>query len=483
MKDVLFIILCLAILALPVPFGGNEEWAIYGFELTVFGAGLAYFIFHKSSEKVPEEKAVRLNLPRPVFFLIFLFFFISILQIIPIPLDWLKQISPTTLECGKTLGELFPGAETNPGAQTISLSPWNSAYEVIKYSAYAFFVFLLSRVIDSKKKIKVLTSVLIFSGLFQALYGLSEHFGGTHRIFTWVNRYYSGSAFGTFVNRDHYSAFLEMIFPLSLGYFLVRADYFSIRQGLSWRQRLAALGQERLQKSLLFIIPPLIIGVGLVFSRCRSGIVIFLVSFLIMILILSISRIGGRHRTEKRLLRLVFGLVILAAILIGIDPVLERFTHEGFIDKNRLLFYEYTFNLIRDYPVTGTGLGTYAKAINPYLKKDFGVIVSHAHNDYLEILAESGLIGGGLLILAGFWLAVYLFRKWTSTVDPLARGVGLGSLMGILAIFLHSLTDFSLRMPGNAVVWLSLFVLCGRSLSSEEEKTESGYYRNERGRQ
>lgn len=479
MKDILFIILCLVILALPVPFGGNEEWAIYGFELTVFSAGLVYFIVHKSSEKGREEKRVRLNLPWPIFFLIFLFFLISILQIVPIPINWLKQISPSAREWGKSLGELYSGAENNPSVQTISLAPWNSAYEIIKYSAYAFFVFLLGRVVDSKKKIKGLTSVLIFSGLFQALYGLSEHFGGTHRIFTWVNRYYSGSAFGTFVNRDHYSAFLEMIFPLSLGYFLVRADYFSIRQGLSLRQRLAAFGQETLQKSLLFVIPPLIIGVGLVFSRCRSGIVIFLVSFLIMILILSISRVGGRHRTEKKLLRLVFGMVILAAILIGIDPVLERFTHEGLIDKNRLLFYEYTLELIRDFPITGTGLGTYAKAINPYLKKNFGVIVSHAHNDYLEILAESGLIGGGFLILSGLWVSIYLFRKWASTRDPLARGVGLGALMGLLAIFLHSLTDFSLRMPGNAVIWLSLFVLCGRSFSLEE-KAHNAYYQSAR---
>jgi len=63
-----------------------------------------------------------------------------------------------------------------------------------------------------------------------------------------VNRYYSGSAFGTFVNRDHYSAFLEMIFPLSLGYFLARADYFSLPPGLSLRQKMAWFGQEKLQK-------------------------------------------------------------------------------------------------------------------------------------------------------------------------------------------------------------------------------------------
>ena len=475
MKKLIFVSLCLVVFLLPLPFGGNEEWAIFGLELIVFSLGLVYFLSQLPSEQ-SRQPSNRLTWPKPVLILLILFMLFSVFQVIPLPLSWLKVISPSTVAWRKTLVELNLAAESR--YQTISLSPWSSAYEMVKFTAYGIFAFLLSQVLDSKKKIKTFSAVLLAAGLFQALYGMSEHFGGTHRIFTWVNRYYAGSAFGTFVNRDHYSAFLEMIFPLSLGYFLVRANYFSLKSGLSWRQRLAAFGQENLQKSLLFILPPLIIGVGLVFSRCRSGIIIFLISFSLMMLILSLGRISGRRRTEKKLVRVVFSLVLLAAILIGINPVLERFTHEGFFDKSRLLYYRYTIDLIKDFPATGTGLGTYVKAINPYLGKNFGVIIGHAHNDYLEVLAESGLIGGGLLILAGLWLLFFLFQKWSSVRHPLGRGLGLGALMGILAIFLHSLTDFSLRMPANAVLWVSLFVLGFRciSLKSDEELAEPEYY-------
>jgi len=472
MEKIVFALLSLVIFLLPLPFGGNEEWAIFGFELVIFSCGLVYFLSQPRSGK-DSGGVNKQHLSGPALILLLLFLVISFLQVIPLPASWLKVISPSAAAWRKTLAELSLTAENK--YQTLSLSPWSSAYEVLKFAAYGLFAFLLGRVLDSKKRIKTLAGVLVAAGLFQALYGMSEHFGGTHRIFTWLNRYYAGSAFGTFVNRDHYAAFLEMIFPLSLGYFLVRADYFSIRPGLSWRQRLVAFGQEKLQKSLLFILPPLIIGVGLVFSRCRSGIIIFLVIFSLMMLILSLSRISGQRRAEKKLVRVVFSLVLLAAILIGINPVLERFTHEGFLDNTRRLFYIYTIDLIRDFPITGTGLGTYVKAINPYLGRDFGVIVDHAHNDYLEVLAESGLIGGGLLILAGFWLLVFLFRKWSSVGHPLGRGLGLGALMGILAIFLHSLTDFSLRMPANAVLWVSLFVLCFRclSLTSDEDMVEA----------
>ncbi|MBC7362890.1 MAG: O-antigen ligase family protein [Candidatus Aminicenantes bacterium] len=209
------------------------------------------------------------------------------------------------------------------------------------------------------------------------------------------------------------------------------------------------------------------------FSRCRSGIIIFVITFFLTLLLLSLTSVTGRQKTEKRLVIVIIFLVILSVILIGIKPILERFTYGGFFDQNRMLFYSYTLNLIADYPLAGTGLGTYVQALNPYLQKDFNVIVSHAHNDYLEMLAEAGLIGGGALILAGFLALGLALRRWLKTADSLARGIGLGALMGVFALFFHSLTDFSLRMPGNAVVWLSLFVLCLKVPLLVEKKTHT----------
>jgi len=100
------------------------------------------------------------------------------------------------------------------------------------------------------------------------------------------------------------------------------------------------------------------------------------------------------------------------------------------------------------------------KAINHYLGKDFYAIIDHAHNDYLEMLGEAGLVGGGALILGGFLLLGLGVKRYFKTGDSLTRSISLGAMIGVVALFLHSLTDFSLRMPGNAVVWLSLFVLC-----------------------
>ncbi len=471
MDSFIFILLCLLLWLLPLPFGGNIEWAVLGLEVTVWVLFVVYLI-SRLMRKPARFAALSGNRLRPIYFLTGLFFLVALVQIVPWPESLVRTLSPAAWAWRQSL--LQAGVFESPvfRTQTFSLSPWASAYELVRYLSYAAFVFLLSRVLTSRARIRALTLTLVSAGVFQSLYGLSEFFGGTNRIFNWVNRYYSGSAFGTFVNRDHYSAFLEMLFPLSLGYFLVRAEFFSQKPGLSWRQKMARFGQEQVQKSLLFVIPPLVIGLGLFFSRCRSGIIIFIVTFFLTLLLLSVASISGRRRTEKRLVRVVVLLVLLGVVLVGIGPVLERFAQGGFFDRNRLLFYTYTLDLISDYPLMGCGLGTYVQAINPYLSKDFNVILSHAHNDYLEMLAETGLVGGAALVLAAILGFVLALTGWLKSRDPLVKGVGLGALMGVFAILFHSLTDFSLRMPGNALVWLSLLVLAVKAPILLENREE-----------
>ncbi|MGB9893393.1 MAG: O-antigen ligase family protein, partial [Candidatus Saccharicenans sp.] len=456
---------------LPLPFGGNVEWAIFIFEsLTLFLFIIYVFNELKTQPNLSEHPYQPRVLTRPITFLLLIFFILSLVQLIPESSTVIRLLSPRAFFWRQSLltGGLFESSAFK--LQTLSLSAWASAYELVKYLSYAVFVFLLSKTLNSRKRIKSFCLVLIGAGIFQSLYGLSEFFSGHNRIFTWVNRYYAGSAFGTFVNRDHYSAFLEMIFPLSLGYFLVRSDYFSLKPHLTLRQKIARFGQENVQKSLLFILPPFIIGIGLFYARCRSGIIIFIITFFLALILLSLTSISGRRATEKRLVKIVILIVLLAVILIGVEPILERFAYGGFLDKNRLLFYSYTIHLIRDYPLFGCGLGTYAQAINFYLQKDFYVIVSHAHNDYLEMLAESGLIAGISIILAGFLAFALAIKRWLKCQDPLAKGIGLGASLGILALLFHSLTDFSLRMPGNALAWLSLFALALKAPLETEKK-------------
>jgi hypothetical protein len=132
--------------------------------------------------------------------------------------------------------------------------------------------------------------------------------------------------------------------------------------------------------------------------------------------------------------------------------------------------------MIGDFLPTGTGKGTYVNAYPMYEKVDDRLRLSYAHNDYLEFVAENGIVGGGALIVAGLGLAVWLAAMWRRRRGSFAKGIGLGALLGMTAILIHGLTDFNLQIPANAIYFTTLAMLgaivLGRELEKESEAEE-----------
>lgn len=175
-----------------------------------------------------------------------------------------------------------------------------------------------------------------------------------------------------------------------------------------------------------------------------------------------------RGRRHFRVIRTVALVVLFTVVLVGARPIIERFSWEGLTGDTRITIFKNTAELIRDFPLFGAGLGTYVFAYPMFEKKDFeGRIVDHAHNDYLEILTESGLVGGVGLFLAGFVGVGYMFGRWMRRRYYLVRGIVLGCVAGIVAIIVHSITDFNLRIPANAVYFVTLYALGFRVVNSK----------------
>jgi len=445
---------------IPLPFGGVEEWAIFGLQAAV----AVLLALHIGTDK-PRSSVFSVPLFFKVLFAVF--FGIAVLQVIPLPLPVLDAISPRSVE-------IHAGAAVGPAAwRTLSLAPNLSVYELLKYLSYAVFAFLVFRSVRTKKQAEILVLLMILAGVFQAVYGLVMLFGGSAEVLGWKNRWYQGSAFGTFVNRNHYSAFLEMVFPLAVGYLLAKANFFSLKKGISFREKILWFGQERLGKAAILILLSVVIGVGLFFSRCRSGILIFFLTVFLMVIALSAGGRGvegerRRGQRARRVIRTVALIIIFSVLLIGIKPILERFSLEVLEAEGRPILYKNTIELIKDYPLSGTGLGTYIHSYPKYEQKYVRGITDHAHNDYLEVLAENGLMGGGCLIAAAFGALGWLFVKWGRRRDYFVKGIGLGCMAGIAAILIHSLTDFSLRMPANAVYCMTLYALALKTVGLKE---------------
>ena len=465
--------LCLLFVFIPLPYGGIEEWAIFIFEAGVFviagvyAAGRLGTAFRRNRGWDGRGGAggeAEGRVPWPIKALIAVFLALSLWQIIPLPRGLVEILSPRIV-----------GIKGGGAWISLSLSPSLSLYELLKYAAYAVFGYLVYVQVRSKKKVRILVYVMMASGVFQAFYGLAEYFGGSHMIFGWKNIYYHESAFGTFVNRNHYSAFLEMMLALSIGHLLARADFFEMKRGLSLKEKILWFGQERLQKTIIAAIVPVVLGVGIVFSWSRTGVFVFLAALLTMIILVSWAG-GGRdgERRSRRLIRTVFAGVAGIALMLGIAPLFERFSADRVLSEGRPLLYKFTGDVIRVFPLSGVGLGCYLYGYDMFEAEYTPGRTTHAHNDYLEVLAESGLPGGAALIAAGLAALAVMAARWLKRRDNFVRGIVLGCIAGIVGILIHSFTDFSLRMPANAAYLVALYALGLRVVGLRETWERDG---------
>lgn len=182
---------------------------------------------------------------------------------------------------------------------------------------------------------------------------------------------------------------------------------------------------------------------------------------------------------------LALAIVLGAALLLALPPALsrlsERYQHlldsESLDGEDRLIMWRETLALIKSYPWSGTGLGAYGDAIQPYEKGVFpDGLIEHAHNDWLEMTAEVGVPMAMVIIILAGWLLARAGRRIWQQKDMTMRWVGLGALAAILGGLIHEIVDFNLLAMPNALLFsalLALVFLCGRSRPSPEDSPES----------
>ena len=161
--------------------------------------------------------------------------------------------------------------------------------------------------------------------------------------------------------------------------------------------------------------------------------------------------------------------------MIGLDAVISRFfaVSEGF--KNRWEIWANTLQIIKDFPLMGSGLGTFTQVFPAYRSFHIEGLVTHAENDFLQLVSEAGLVGTGLLTIA----FLFLFYRVFSGIRKLSpedsrRYIGIGGLVGILALLIHSNVERNIQVPANAFLFLVILALV---LKVSTQKTESIHHK------
>jgi O-antigen ligase len=320
---------------------------------------------------------------------------------------------------------------------------------------YLTAFYLVVVVCEDRNAKKRLVYALVALGAFEAFYGLLQYLTGWQQIFAYVKKYYLEEATGTYINRNHFAGLLEMTLPFTVALALRLAGNLrraSERSEAKARQLLSA-------KDLLPLLFLLFLAVAmfsaLVFSRSRMGIISSLSSLMAIFALAGGSSLSKRTRA---VVAVVFFLGVVGMVLwVGSDPVVTRFETLGHeyneTGQNRISIWRDTLTLIRQHPLLGTGLGTFSVAYTSVQSTFPNLLVDHAHCDYLEVVSELGLPGGILVSASISWILAGAIRRYRRTEDRFEAAVCLGCIGSIAAILVHSLADFNLYIPANALVF------------------------------
>lgn len=267
-----------------------------------------------------------------------------------------------------------------------------------------------------------------------------------------------GNPFGPFINRNHFAGWMVMALPLVVGYACgVVARLAPAPQG-GWGGWLRWAASEEASRPLLLVACVLVMGMALTLTGSRSGVAAFVAAMGVMATFIGV-------RVKQRRVRLVattgvLVLVVAAVAWAGAGATVARFELAAQDAGGRLSAWRDTTRIVSDFPLFGTGLGTFRLAMLIYQTDARHAIFAQAHNEYLQLAAEGGLL---VLLPAAVlaWLVLTgISRRLTSgDDDPLTSWVRAGAVAGLVGIGTQSLVEFSLQMPGNRVLFVVLLAV------------------------
>jgi hypothetical protein len=328
-------------------------------------------------------------------------------------------------------------------------NPFLTRLELLRLAAYFIIFFLTAQAFRERADLVKLAWFLIVLGFSVALLGIIQHFTSEGNIYWYRQLLQGGDVFGPFVNRNHFAGFIELVAPVGLAFLVFRGS----------RRDLFPM------VSLLTVVP---VG-ALILSGSRGGIASFAFEVGVLVLL-------ARTRRGPEGARLIaISIVVLAAFVLiawlGAAKQIGRFSKTRVGDVSlgrRASMLRGAEHIFFEHPVKGAGLGTIVDVYPRYETVYDGRVVDHIHDDYMEALAETGLLGGwcGMAFL---WLLYREARRtFTAEQGHFSRAIHAAGITAVCGLLVHSSVDFNLHIPSNALLFLlQVYLATSSPLSSE----------------
>jgi O-antigen ligase len=308
--------------------------------------------------------------------------------------------------------------------------------QLLKLAAYFLIFFLATQAFRTREDLGKITWFLIVLCFAVSLFGIIQHFTSSQEIYWSEAIKTEGEPFGPYVNRNHFAGFVELTLPLGLAMIVFRGVH-----------------REVLPLTALLTIVPVS---ALVLSGSRGGIIGF--AFEVGILVLLVRSRRTAWKSPRVIAAGAVGLVALAMVAwVGASTAIERFSALKSPEVplgRRISMARGAAHIFLDHPIIGCGVGTLVDVFPRYETAYDGKLVDHVHNDYMETLAETGLLGGlcGAIFL---WLLYREARKsFEAEQGHFSRALHAGAITAASGLLLHSLVDFNLQIPANMMLFL-----------------------------
>ena len=273
-------------------------------------------------------------------------------------------------------------------------------------------------------------------GFLVSIFGILQHLTFNGKLYWFREMRYGGIPFGPYVNRNHFAGFAELVLPLALVPMVL---------GRVRRERRVVVG--------LFAILPV---AALFLSASRGGIVSFAVQLGVLALFMIRRRAFGKQLFAGAVILLLASLLVA---WLGVGRILQRFSSLQTLEitsGKRASMRRDTWHIFVDHPVIGTGLGTLQIVFPPYETLYDGKIVNHTHNDYLEALAETGLLGG---LCCAWFIAVLVIqslKRVRQLNNSFAGALQLSGFVACTGLLVHALVDFNFHIPSNLLLFFMM---------------------------
>jgi O-antigen ligase len=371
-------------------------------------------------------------------------------QLVPMPARFVQPTGNRALVAERYGIGTADGSRT----QTLSIAPSLTARAAVSAAVLGFYGLALAAWLRSRKSgVTELARNITFIGAVMAVLAIVQKGTFNDKIYWFWTAdggvYATDNYFGPFVNRNHFAGWMILAAALAAGRLAALATAAGAEVKSDWRHRTLWLSTPEAAALVLSACALLTMLVSLVWTMSRSGIAGAAGAMLIVAVTAAVKMQGTARKVLVPLA--VAGLCAAGLAWKGADALASWY---GTTETLQWRFHQWrdTMAPLRDFWMTGSGLNTYGVLTLIYPQTDTTIHAAQAHNDYLQLAVEGGLLVGIPVLIAIFALIRTIVRRLRAPQDETAWWIRVGAVAGIGGLAIQEVTEFSLQIPGIALL-------------------------------